>query len=195
MRLLGLREGAFILLLMCMPGLTWWFVLRKDASRNAEMMQSVSTQCAGLHELAAVSRAVDKLGADCRQLTKANERFHARLPAEKDIDEVLKDTWQLAESNQLTTKSIRIVDSDRNRLGTSNIPYREQPIAMQIGGDFMGFYGFLLTLENQPRVMRIQKIDIKHLDNSRPGQIEADLLISVFSERSKPGDIPAEDGL
>lgn len=193
MRLLGLRESAFILLLMCMPGLTWWFVLRKDASRNAEMMQSVSTQCAKLHELAAVSRAVDKLEADCKRLTEANERFYARLPAEKDIDEVLKDTWRLAESNQLATKSIRIVDSDRNRLGTPKIPYREQPIAMQIEGDFMGFYGFLLTLENQPRVMRIRQIDIKHLDNSRPGQIQADLLISVFSERGKPGDIPAED--
>jgi hypothetical protein len=57
---------------------------------------------------------------------------------------------------------------------------------MEFEGDFMGFYGFLLALEAQPRIMRIREIKIEpgigDSSDAKKGLIKASLMMSVFFE-------------
>ncbi|GAG49990.1 unnamed protein product, partial [marine sediment metagenome] len=51
--------------------------------------------------------------------------------------------------------------------------------------DFLGFYSFMLAIENQPRVIRIRKMTLKKLDKAPQGHVRADFEMSIFFERSQ----------
>jgi hypothetical protein len=55
---------------------------------------------------------------------------------------------------------------------------------MKLEGDFKGFYSFLLSLENQPRIMRILKMTVRQPRDAPPGRIQAEFIMSIFFERS-----------
>ena len=60
----------------------------------------------------------------------------------------------------------------------------EQPIEMKLEGNFMGFYAFLLALENQPRIMRIRKMNLTKPEKSPEGTMHATFEMIVFFERA-----------
>ena len=68
---------------------------------------------------------------------------------------------------------------------TENSEQAEQPIVVQLMGDFRGFYAFLLALENQPRIMRIRTINMEKKDKCPPGHISAEFEMSIFFERNR----------
>jgi len=181
----GLREVAFIVLLMGIPVGAWWFVFRPQNARNAEMLQQIEAKQAKLRELNHATATIGDLKKEIGSLEKAVAFFQSKLPDEKEIDKVLQEVWRLAEGNQLVTKSIRTLD----RLGSAapfagaESPHAEQPITMKLEGDFMGFYSFLLALENQPRIMRIRKMTLKKMDKGPEGSMQAEFVMSVFFER------------
>ena len=184
----GLRELVFTVLLMGLPIGTWWFVFRPHNERNDQMLQQIEAKRNKLKELNQVTGTIGNLQKEIDALTKAITFFHSKLPNEKEIDKVLKEVWLLAESNQLTTKSIRTLKRDSDKMflanGSDSEVYAEQPIAMQLQGDFVGFYAFLQALENQPRIMRIRKMRLKKLPKEAEGVMQADFVMSVFFERS-----------
>jgi Tfp pilus assembly protein PilO len=54
---------------------------------------------------------------------------------------------------------------------------------MQVDGSFASFYKFLTDVENSPRIMRIQKVDIIPSDGDPKVRIEASLVITVPYQR------------
>ena len=129
---------------------------------------------------------------------RAVKFFESKLPNEKEIDKVLQEVWRLAEANQLATKSIRTLErSGQNCFASGEGPHTEQPIAMQLEGDFMGFYSFLQAMENQPRIIRIHKLSLTKAERSgegKPlpeGRMVAEFTVSVFFERSDREPQPA----
>jgi Tfp pilus assembly protein PilO len=181
----GLRELVFILLLMAIPVAAWWFVFRPQNLRNTETMKQIEAKQAKLRELNQATATIGNLKKEISDLENAIEFFRSKLPNEKEIDKVLREVWRLAESNQLTAKSIRTLGpgADKAPIATPAGP-AEQPIAMQLEGDFRGFYGFLQSLENQPRIMRIKKMVLEKLKKGPEGHIEAKFDMSIFFERS-----------
>ena len=104
------------------------------------------------------------------------------------MDKVLREVWRLAEANHLTTKSIRTLKSGgKAMLADPNGPYAEQPISMKLEGPFKGFYGFLLALEVQPRIMRVREMKVEKLPRSVEGMVRAECEVSVFFERAGKG--------
>ena len=92
----------------------------------------------------------------------------------------------MAEANRLVTKSIRTISRKESRRFTAaGGPHAEQPILLQVEGDFLGFYAFLQALENQSRIMRVQDMTIKKLEKARQGHAKVTFVMSVFFERSK----------
>lgn len=81
----------------------------------------------------------------------------------------------MAEQNKLTTKTIRTMKSVRGAA------YSEQPIEMNLNGDFAGFYEFMLQLERLPRLTRVQNMSLDKI-NGQEGAMEAKLLLSIFFE-------------
>ena len=60
-----------------------------------------------------------------------------------------------------------------------NSGYIEQPLKMQLAGDFNAFYAFLLEVERLPRIMKMRELKLKkHL--RQEGQITADFIVSIF---------------
>jgi Tfp pilus assembly protein PilO len=190
---IGLREIIFGVLLLALPVGAWWFVFRPGNQRNAQMLAQIEQRRQKLVQLNQATATIGDLRNEITSLEEAITFFRSKLPSEKEIDKVLREVWKTAETNQLATKSIRPLKAGTDQLLTDpNGPYAEQPISIQLEGPFPGFYGFLLALEAQPRIMRLQQMNIERLapssvlsPGSEEGQIKANCVVSIFFERNK----------
>ena len=180
----GPREIIFVAVLIAIPLGTWWSVIRPRNARAAQMYQAIHAKQAELKALNRTKDAIGDLKKEITDLTKAIAFFESKLPNEKEIDKVLHSLWQLAKSNKLVTKGIRTQDRRNSADAALASQHCDQPIAMQLEGDFMRFYAFLQALENQPRIMRIREMKIIQGTKAPEGYIQAEFTISVFFETS-----------
>lgn len=183
-----MRELVFVIVLMGIPMGTWWFVFRPLNTLDAEVRQQIDTKRNKLEILYRTTGTIEDRQREIDALEGAIAKLEAKLPNKKEIDKVLRETWDLAEKNSLTTKSIRPLRVNNNNSLTGGIgPHIEQPISVKLEGDFKGFYGFLQALETCPRIMRIKKLSIKKIadDDSPPGYIQAEFVMSIFFEEGK----------
>jgi Tfp pilus assembly protein PilO len=181
----SIREIILVALTVTIPVGAWWTVYRPNNARNSAMAKEIEARQNKLRELNRVTGTIGDLKMEIASLEKAIQFFRSRLPTEKEIDKVLQEVWQLAESNNLSTKSIRTLDRQGPAILTdASGPYAEQPLSMKLEGPFTGFYGFLLALEARPRIVRLQSMDIEKLPQAKEGSIRADCKLSVFFERS-----------
>jgi len=181
----GLREIIFILLLMAIPIGSWWFVFRPHNAREAQMLAEIEAKQEKLRALNRATATIGDLRKEIRALEKALAFFRDKLPSEKEIDKVLKEVWLLAESNNLITKSIRTrQQNSSNSFATKFGAHSEQPIAMQLEGDYLGLYAFLQALENQPRIMRVCSMKLRKPKKGAPGSVQADFEMSIFFDKN-----------
>jgi len=183
---IGIREIVFVVLLAAIPIGAWWFVFRPANARDAEMLKQIKVKQQKLRELNRATATIGDLKVEINSLKEAIDFFRTKLPTEKEMDQVLKGVWKLAEANKLITKSIRTLKPTQKvvLLADPAGPYAEQPISIELEGPFEGFYGFLLALETQPRIMRIQQMNVKKMIKKGEGYIHAKCIASVFFERS-----------
>jgi Tfp pilus assembly protein PilO len=182
---LGLREILFIAMLLAIPVAAWRLVFEPQNHRNAELVKQIEARQERLRELNQTIAIMGDLRKEIESLEQAVKFFQSKLPNEKEIDKVLQEVWRLAEGNQLIAKSIRTLAPGTDKTPITGIagPH-EQLIAMQLEGDFRGFYAFLQSLENQPRIMRIKKMTMEKLKGGPEGHIQTKFDMSIFFERS-----------
>lgn len=174
----GPREAVFILLLLAMPVAAYFFVFQPRSAQVAEARTEIAAKQAKLKELEAATKSIDDLGDEIDRLRQAIDLVEQKLPAQRDVEIVLRDVWRLAAENKLTPKSVRtdkIVDAAQ---------YAELPIKMTIIGDFSGFYTFLQELEKLPRITRTPTMTLKKQDKEE-GTMQADMVLSIFFEGDK----------
>jgi type IV pilus assembly protein PilO len=174
----GLREAAFVLLLLAMPVASYFLVFEPRTTQIAEARTEISSKQTKLKQLEAATKSIEDLGDEIDELRQAIELFEKKLPAQRDVEIVLRDVWRLAAENDLTPKSVRtdkIVDCAQ---------YAELPIKMTIIGNFSGFYTFLQELEKLPRITRTPSMKLKKLDDE-DGEMQADMVLSIFFEGDK----------
>jgi len=174
----GLREAAFVLLLLAMPVAAYFFVFQPRATQIAEARTEIASKQAKLKELEAATKSIEDLGDEIDELRQAIELFEQKLPAQRDVEVVLRDVWRLAAENNLTPKSVR---TDKI---VASAQYAELPIKMTIIGDFSGFYTFLQELEKLPRITRTPNMKLKKLKD-QDGEMQADMVLSIFFEGDK----------
>jgi len=184
---IGIREIVFLVILAGTPVAAWWFVFRPNSAQNKIMMAEIETRQAKLQKLNVATATLGDVKTEIAALEDAIEFFRSKLPSEKEMDKVLREMWRLAEANQLTTKSIRTLkESGQGTLTDPSGPYAEQPISMKLEGPFTGFYGFLLAMESQPRIMRLREMKLKKIDKTE-GVVQAECEVLVFFERGGKG--------
>ena len=61
------------------------------------------------------------------------------------------------------------------------------------GGDFNGFYAFLLQLEKLPRITRVSQMKLEKI-SERDGEMTAQLTLSIFFEPETGGTASRELG-
>ena len=171
----GIREIIFVMVMLGLLGSTNYFVFSKSNQRKAERLAEIRSRQQKLGDLQRQTAGIDDVNRKIDELQQAITFFESKLPQEKDVDKILKEVWQMAEANQLTTKTIKTLKSER---GPS---YSEQPIQMSLSGDFNGFYSYLLQLEKLPRITRITNMNLQKI-NDRDGEMQAQLTLSIFFE-------------
>lgn len=180
----GPREIAFAVLLMAIPLGAWYFVFRPQNVRDAEVRRQIEAKQQKLRAVNRATAVVGDLQKEIATLQKAIEFFQSKLPSDMEIDRVLQELWQIAETNQLATKSVRTLPRSAEYLLTSGSQHAEQPISMQIEGDFHGFYKFLQALESQPRIVRVRTLTVSKAPKGPEGAIQATIVMSIFFEHS-----------
>lgn len=174
---LGIRELIFLLVLVAVPVAAYLFVFQPRNQEIAQARQEIARKRAKLEELRQATRRIDDLGLAIDDGKAAIERVEAKLPTEQNIDEVLRQVWEIAREQTLNIKSIK----PETRVSTSH--YHELPIRVQLTGNFDGFYQFLLSVEQLPRLTRIKDLEMERNDGET-GDMAADFVLSVYFEPS-----------
>lgn len=181
---LGLREALLVVLLIAMPLGAWWYVFKPRNQRDEEMRKQIALKQEKLRALNRMTGTLGDMHKEIDSLKEALAFFQSKLPGEKEIDKVLQEIWQTAEQNDLATKGIKTLSKSASSFTAAAGPHAEQPIDVQLEGDFIGFYNFLQSLEAQQRIMRIEDLVIQKLPRAQEGHMRASFVISVFFEQS-----------
>jgi type IV pilus assembly protein PilO len=174
------REAIFLLVLLAMPVAAYLFVFEPRAARRTQVTQEIMQKEAKLAQLEAATHNIADLGGEIDRLSGAIDLFEQKLPAEREVEVVLKEVWELAARQKLTPKSIR---TDKPVVTNK---YAELPIKITIVGDFDGLYSFMLELNKLRRITRMPKMSITKAKADTEGQVQADVILSIFFEAQEP---------
>ena len=171
------RKVVFFVLLLGVAGVGYRYMIKPANRHLAEAKWQVQAKLAKLVEFEKATVAAEDLSKQLEQLQEAIEFFESKLPPTIEIDKVLGDVTVIGEEQGVKCKLIR------RQKKKDNSGYIEQPLKMQLEGNFNSFYSFLLELEKLPRIMKIRELKLeKHRKNE--GQITADFIVSIFFQNS-----------
>jgi type IV pilus assembly protein PilO len=155
------------------------FMIRPANKNLAEQKAKLQAKAAKLAEFEKATAAAQGLNKQLEQLREAIDFFESKLPPTSEIDKVLHDVTVIMEEKGLRSKRVLRL-KEKNNSG-----YIEQPLKMELVGNFNSFYSFLLELEKLPRIMKIRELEVKkHIKEE--GRITTDFIVSIFFQ-SKVG--------
>lgn len=172
---LGVRELLFVCVMIGLLACTYLFVFKKAAARRAELKTDIERKETQLSNLRQATAGVEDLNKMVSDLEQAINFFDSKLPQEREVDSILKEVWQLAAANKLTTKTIKTLKNE------PNASYSELPIELALSGNFYGYYAFLQQLEKLPRITRVTHMNLTKI-NDRDGDMQAKMTLSIFFE-------------
>ena len=91
----GARELLFMLVLLGMPVAAWWFVFKPTNSQIELVRGEIREKSMKLRQLEEATAEIDDLGEEIDRLSKAIDLFEAKLPAQKEVEVILAEVWQL----------------------------------------------------------------------------------------------------
>jgi type IV pilus assembly protein PilO len=169
----GLRKAVLFVLLLGVACAAYQYMIKPANKHLAEQKAHLQTKLAKLTEFEEATAAAEDLNKQLEQLREAIEFFESRLPPTSQIDKVLHDVTVIVQKQGLRSKRVlRLKKKD-------NSGYIEQPLRMELEGNFNSFYSFLLELEKLPRIMKIRELKLEKQEESE-GQIAADFIVSIF---------------
>lgn len=171
----GIKELVFVVVLLGLLACSYFMVWTKNEQRVALKERRIEEKQKALADLERATAGVSDVDRKVEELQEAIKFFEKKLPQEREMDLILKEVWQMAEQNKLTTKTIRTMKSQRGSA------YSELPIEMNLSGDFAGFYEFMLQLERLPRLTRVQNMLLDKV-NGEEGAMQAKVTLSIFFE-------------
>jgi len=185
----NLRIVLLALLLMAMLVMAWWFVLHPNNEKNQAMQAEIADKQAKLQELNQARGMAGDLQQEITSYESAIAWFQDKLPKEKEMDRVLREIWTMARKNDLAPKSVKPLARPAGGKSSTQATLpefcEEQPIILELEGDFIGFYKFLQDVENQPRIMRVTQMELARDEKKSPGNVKAKLAMSIYFEKAK----------
>ena len=167
------RRVVFFILLVGVAAAGYQYMIKPANDSLAKAKSQLDAKMAQLANFQKATAAAEDMTKQLEQLQEAMEFFESKLPPTSQIHEVLEQVTVIAQKQGLKPKTIRTLKKK------DNSGYIEQPLKMELEGNFSSFYSFLLELEKLPRIMKIRELDLdKHRENE--GQIAADFIVSIF---------------
>jgi len=169
----SLRKIVFFVLLVSLSYLAYQYWIKPVNINLVKQKAELHTKLAKLQEVEKNIPAPENLSEQLEQLQEAVEFFESKLPPKSEIDKVLHDVTVIVQKQGLRSKRVlRLKEKD-------NSGYIEQPLRMELVGNFNAFYSFLLELEKLPRIMKIRELELDKQKQSQ-GQIAASFIVSIF---------------
>ena len=167
------RKAVFSALLLGVAVAGYKYMIKPANKNLADAKGSLEAKLSQLSKFVRVATTDDGLKKQLEQLEEAIKFFESKLPPKSQIYEVLEQVTVIAQKEGLKPKTIRTLKRKNNS------GYIEQPMKMELVGNFSSFYSFLLELEKLPRIVKIRELKLdKQL--STEGQVVADFVISIF---------------
>jgi len=169
----GFRKAVFFVLLLGIAVVGYKYMVKPANRHLARAKERVEAKLAKLAEFEKTTIAAEDLTKQLEQLQEAIGFFESKLPPTSEIHKVLEQVTIIAQKQGLKPKTIRTLQKK------DNSGYIEQPLQMELEGNFNSFYSFLLELEKLPRITKIRELELNKQTQSE-GQITADFIVSIF---------------
>jgi len=169
----GFRKAVFFILLLGIAVVGYQYMIKPANKHLAMAKERVDAKLAKLAEFEKTTIEASDLTKQLEQLQEAVRFFESRLPPTSEIYKVLEQVTVIAQKQGLKPKTIRTLQKK------DNSGYVEQPLQMELEGNFNSFYSFLLELEKLPRITKIRELELDKQKESE-GQVTADFIVSIF---------------
>lgn len=175
----SLRHVVFFVLIIGMAFVSWNYMIRPANNDLKQARLSMQDKCQKLNKLdeATANTSAESVGEQLKKIEEAIEVFESKLPPSSEIHTVLENVTLIAQRHGLTPKTIRTQKNKTNR------GYIEQPIEMELDGNFNAYYAFLLELEKLDRITKIRELNLKKKQKEE-GQTEAKFVMSIFFQNA-----------
>lgn len=173
----GLRKIVFFILLVGLAYVSHTYMIKPANQHLIQERARVEQKLAKLQELERATTTAESLTKQLEQMAEAMQYFESKLPPTSEIYTVLENVTIIAQRRGLIPKTIRTLKREENS------GYIEQPLKMELHGDFNSYYSFLLDLEKLDRITKIRQLSLKK-KLKREGQIEATFVVSIFFQDS-----------
>ena len=173
----GLRKAVFFVLVLGLAVVGYQYMIKPANKDLAEAKGRVQAKLDKLAAFEQTTVAAESLTKQLEQLQDAIKFFESKLPPTSEIHKVLEQVTVIAQEQGLKPKTIRTL----NKKDDSG--YIEQPLKMELRGNFNSFYSFLLELEKLPRIMKIRELRLQKQDKDE-GRISADFIVSIFFQKA-----------
>ncbi len=169
----SLRKVVFSVLLFGVAIVGYQYMIMPANKNLANIKVRLETKLSQLSKFGKTAMESEGLSKQLEELEEAIKFFENKLPPKSQIHEVLEQVTVIAQKQGLKPKTFRTLQEKDNN------GYIEQPLKMELVGNFSSFYSFLLELEKLPRIIKIRelKLDKKKVTE---GQISADFILSIF---------------
>ncbi len=169
----GFRKAVFFILLLGIAVVGYQYMVKPANRHLTRAKERVEAKLAKLAEFEKTTIAAEDLTKQLEQLQDAIKFFESKLPPTSKIHKVLEQVTVIAQKQGLKPKTIRTLKKKNNS------GYIEQPLEMELEGNFNSFYSFLLELEKLPRITKIRELKLEK-QKENEGQITADFIVSIF---------------
>jgi len=172
----SIRYFIFFILIAGMAYVSWAYMIKPANEHLAKKRSEMEIMRSKLNELEKATAKAEDLAAQLKKIEDAIEAFESKLPPSSEIHTVLENVTLIAQRHGLTPKSIRTQQNKDNR------GYIEQPLEMELDGNFNSYYAFLLELEKLDRITKIRELSLKKTE--REGQTQAKFIMSIFFQNA-----------
>lgn len=169
----NMRKIVFFVIMLSVALVAYQYMIKPANEHLARTKDDLKQDVDRLNEFKEATEADKGIAEQFAQLQEAILFFESKLPPTSEIHKVLKNITVIAQKQGLRPKTIKTLKMK------DNSGYIEQPLQMELVGNFNSFYSFLLELEKLPRIMKIRELDLEKSKNLE-GQVTADIVLSIF---------------
>lgn len=183
----SIKKVVFFVLLVGIAYCAYQYMIKPANKELVEKKTRIEEKLTKLAEFEKATAATENLAKQLEQLQEAITFFESKLPPKSEIYKVLEQVTLIAQKQGLKPKTIRTLKKKYNNGGSVGEAverrYIEQPLKMELVGNFNSFYSYLLELEKLPRIMKIRELELKKQTDDE-GQIVANFIVSIFFQSS-----------
>ena len=173
-----MKKLLFFILILGISYVAYQYMIKPANKNLAENKQRVEAKNEKLIEFERATSAANDLSKQLGELEEAIKFFESKLPSTSEIHKVLEQVTVIAQKQGLKPKTIKTL-AMKNNSG-----YIEQPLKMELEGNFNSFYSFLLELEKLPRIMKIRNLELQKVRDAQ-GMVGTNFIVSIFFQNNK----------